>query len=237
MRTRLENYIVKTLCLDKAILGKEYYYASLPLCIIDSVFSIGVRYAPESNTSPVKNWCRNQKWPRYRQYGSSPQCVDPTNNVENFIRIISSYTFKDLSEKEVFNNKQRNSAKEGILKAEAVYHFAKTLDEEGINDFQDTTRLSKSCHVEKRIRSIKGQKSGISLKYFLMLAGDDTLIKADRMVCRFVAEATGQSGSVKADMAENLISEVCEGLQRDFPGLTPRRLDHAIWNYQRTRPA
>ncbi|MEJ1959688.1 MAG: hypothetical protein WDM70_09955 [Nitrosomonadales bacterium] len=34
----------RVLPLDSACLGDEYYYQSLSLCIIDAVYSIGVRY-------------------------------------------------------------------------------------------------------------------------------------------------------------------------------------------------
>ena len=38
------NYCKRYLSLNNAVLGDEYYYQSLPLYIIDAVFSIGVKY-------------------------------------------------------------------------------------------------------------------------------------------------------------------------------------------------
>ena len=37
----------RVLSLEHARLGEEYFYQSLPLCVIDAVFSIGVRYSGE----------------------------------------------------------------------------------------------------------------------------------------------------------------------------------------------
>jgi hypothetical protein len=48
--SKLVDFCTATLPLKSATLGKEFYYASLPLCVIDSVFSIGVRYEGVINT-------------------------------------------------------------------------------------------------------------------------------------------------------------------------------------------
>ena len=44
--------------LAAARLGKEYEYHSLPLCVIDAVFSIGVRY--RNTQKAVDAWCASQ---------------------------------------------------------------------------------------------------------------------------------------------------------------------------------
>mgnify|MGYP003466554474 CR=1 FL=1 len=36
-------------------LGDEYFYASLPLCVIDAVYSIGVRYGSVRNV--IRRYC------------------------------------------------------------------------------------------------------------------------------------------------------------------------------------
>jgi hypothetical protein len=40
----IAEYARKVLPLSSAKLSEEYFYQSLPLCIIDAVFSIGVKY-------------------------------------------------------------------------------------------------------------------------------------------------------------------------------------------------
>ena len=41
--------------LSSASLSTSYYYDSLPYCVIDAVFSIGVKYTSTQNV--VKNYC------------------------------------------------------------------------------------------------------------------------------------------------------------------------------------
>jgi hypothetical protein len=45
--------------------------------------------------------------------------------------------------------------------------------------------------AESYVREIKGQSPGISFDYFRLLAGDEEMVKADTMICRFVADAIG----------------------------------------------
>ena len=46
-------------------LGREYFYQSLPLCVIDAVFSIGVRYAGVKKV--VSRYCDYFTLPQYRK--------------------------------------------------------------------------------------------------------------------------------------------------------------------------
>ena len=58
----------------------------------------------------------------------------------------------------------------------------------GIDEFGDLNE-HRLTTAEALVREIPGQISGISFDYFRMLAGDDTLIKPDRMVQRYIAKA------------------------------------------------
>jgi hypothetical protein len=73
----------------------------------------------------------------------------------------------------LFANRQRTSSRSGILKAEAVYLFAKALLAAGINKFSDLRDRGKLTDAEMRVKEIPGQGSGITFKYFLMLSGED----------------------------------------------------------------
>lgn len=50
---------------------------------------------------------------------------------------------------------------------------------------------------EAEITQIPCQRSGISLRYLYMLAGSEEFIKPDRMINRFVYEATGKLLALK----------------------------------------
>jgi hypothetical protein len=133
-------------------LGDGYYYNHLSLCVIDAVWSIGVRYEGVKNV--VQNYCAKRK------------LVD-----------------------DIFDNHQRTSTKNGILKAKAVIRFAKVLSKYNVNYFQEIAKnIENNKSFEKNIKHIPGQKSGLSLNYFYMLAGNKNKIKADRMIKRFLAE-------------------------------------------------
>jgi hypothetical protein len=133
---------------------------------------------------------------------------------------------------DVFRNRQRTSTRSGILKAEAVYRFAKALQKFGIDTFADTSKIRLGGRMRESIANIPGQGSGLTFKYFLMLAGHSDLIKPDRMVTDFVADALSVR-SVPSDLAESLILSACQSLRVEFPELTPALLDSAIWKHQR----
>ncbi len=52
----LVQYCKENLDFSSIELAQEYGYASLPLCVIDAVYSIGSRYASTENT--VARFCR-----------------------------------------------------------------------------------------------------------------------------------------------------------------------------------
>lgn len=131
----------------------------------------------------------------------------------------------------IFANRQRTSARNGILKAEAVFRFASALRAHGVEYFQDITAAAKSTGLELMIRAIPGQRSGISLRYFWMLAGSDDFIKPDRMVLRFLEAALGKTVSTLE--AQTLLEQTTARLRQTYPALTARLLDHEIWKHQR----
>lgn len=223
---------MKLVRLHEARLPDEYYYASLPLCVIDSVFSIGVRY--ESTRRTVKTWCHSQSPAWFmieRAVGTEERRSEHT--IKEFIGLLDGKDFETLAQNE-FKNSQRTSPTNGILKAEAAYRFACALREFDIDDFCDTENQKNIEAVRPSVLRIKGQGSGLSFDYFLMLSGSHAHVKPDRMVRRFVADALGVT-DVPADTVQRLVVEVCKALQADFPNLTPRLLDYEIWTYQRAR--
>ena len=72
---------------------------------------------------------------------------------------------------------------------------------------------------------IKGQGSGVSFTYLLLLAGAER-IKPDRMILRFLADALERTSST--DEVEQILALVGSKM-----AVSVRNLDHAIWSYQR----
>lgn len=110
------------------------------------------------------------------------------------------------------------------------------LQQNGIEYFQDIPKLLNDIvllqQVECQIGCIKGQSSGISFDYFLMLAGDCNSVKPDRMVMRFLSNIYGLK-IYKPKDATLYLNDLFGKLSPYVNGLTLRKLDYAIWSYQR----
>ncbi|HXB76528.1 MAG TPA: hypothetical protein VNX23_03795 [Bradyrhizobium sp.] len=214
--------------LAKAKLRPEHFYASLPLCIVDAVFSIGVKYT--GTTQTVIRWAKaqNPEWPLYERG------VSFEHTVSDFVEAVRPFTAEALAET-IFENRQRTSTKGGILKAEAVRQFALALRETGIERFSDIQKSEHLEMAEARIRKIKGQSSGISFDYFTLLAGNQ-MVKADRMIVRFVAEAAGVD-SVSPREAKEATIGAARILQAEYPHVDTRLLDSEVWGFESAKAA
>ena len=232
----MQEHIITTTkyCIEKlsdmgtAHLEKEYYYASMPLCVVDSVFSIGVRYEGVKNT--VDRLCMYYDIPQKAKKKATLPKVEDQIPTSDFLKLFGDTTAKTLAE-EVYGNRQRTSVKNGILKAEAVFRFLSVLNDFGIEYYQDVSRIANNESFELCIKNIPGQRSGISLKYFLMLAGNDKLIKPDRMIIRFLQDATGTKFNLV--QCETILVGVSAALNKNGYKVTPKLLDRLIWSYQR----
>jgi len=60
-----------------------------------------------------------------------------------------------------------------------------------------------------------------------MLAGDENLIKPDRMIERFVEDCIKKK--LSTNELTQLFSKVIKILKPNYPSLTLRELDHKIW--------
>lgn len=211
--------------------SEEYRYASLPLCVIDAVFSIGVKYT--STQATVARFCDKSGWPRFAPLREDRGAG--THGLSDLLALYDGLTAEDAAQV-LFGNRQRTSTTSGILKAEAVRLFAEALRQCEIDTFADFTpdRLELA---EATILGLPGQGSGIAFDYFRMLAGDDDLIKPDRMIQRFVACALGTEKEPEPRQAAVLVRLAARELTRRGYRWTPLSLDHAIWRYQRAQRA
>lgn len=204
------------------------FYKSLPLCIVDAVFSIGVKYTSvmraEENfinyfklniprTYPVKNEYTIDKF------------ISDMNNVGSFEKVAT----------DVFKNSQRTSSKNGILKAEACYLVAKVFQKHKINTLADFNNYTNKSALDAEILKVKGQHSGIMLKYLYMLSGDSTLIKPDRHMVRFINKEFPNLTMDARDhqTIKDIIEQTVSVLSVKYTNLTPRFLDYLIWEYMK----
>jgi len=189
--TKLYHFCMKNLKLKNAELGKEYYYQSITSCVIDAVFSIGISY--EQTRKAVERYNEYYDLKLFRDSDNYPS-ISEQDSLEDLIQRTEEETPQQMAIK-VYQNRCRTATHgaKAVTKAEAVYLFAKTLNNFGINYFQDLQQFIGNEELESEIRKIPGQTTGISLDYFFMLAGDETFVKVDRMMIRFMIDAIGYS--------------------------------------------
>ncbi len=215
--------------LDLSARLDTYGYAHLPLCVMDAVFSIGVRYMSVENT--LARFC---DFAGILPTGHLPPAEQLA--ISDFILLHESNGLHGMT-REVYQNRQRTSPRNGILKADAVYRFAKVLAQFGVETLHDVPRIKGFPDFEAEIKTIPGQRSGISLQSFYMLTGDENTIKPDRMIVRFIEQATQEGYNLQwhprysPQEMTHLVIAACRLLQTEQPSLTPRTLDRLIWNY------
>jgi hypothetical protein len=226
----IAEYARKVLPLSSAKLSEEYFYQSLPLCIIDTVFSIGVKY--DSTREVVIRYCKHTSQSRIHAGIDFP----PQNEQESISSFCARPEQSDLNSMArcVYQNRQRTSTRNGILKAEAVLKFARVLQTFGVEYFQDLSKVINDRAFDSTLRTIPGQRSGISIQYFWMLAGSENFVKPDRMVVRFLEDVLSRKINSVEEAAE-LLQVASNHLLKDFRNMNPRLLDHEVWKYQRSK--
>jgi len=220
----ISKYCINKLDLNNTKLSNEYYYSSLPLCVVDAIFSISIKYTTTQNV--VQRFSNYLNIDKFRKYGSDFKKTNEQYSINKFIYFYEKNDI-DFITNNVYKNKCRTSTVNGILKSKAVLEFAKVLQKYEVNYFQDLAKITNNANFEKEIKSIKGQGSGISLSYFYMLAGDEDLVKPDRMVERFVEDCIGKK--LSTNELTQLFLKVIKILRATYPTLTLRELDHEIW--------
>jgi len=161
---------------------------------------------------------------------------DLTPTIQDFLATIEQRLGEQRDYGTLFGNRQRTSTRSGILKGQAVHLFAKALRDCGINSFDDLRDEQKLEAAEHLVKRIPGQGSGITFTYFLMLAGNESYVKPDTHVRRFVGNALTSSSLAPEALAAQLVKEAAIRLRLTYPSLTEAGLDYAIWDFQRLVP-
>ncbi|WP_078315520.1 hypothetical protein [Mycobacterium sp. D16Q16] len=198
------------------------YRDGLALCVVDSVQSTGVTY---SSVGKVLD--------RYRTYRREQGGEPATDGTAELLATFDELDGPDTWARRI-GTRNRTSTRGGILKAEAIRDAARVLGAEGLETTAalraaaaDEVRLEQ---VQKTWSAVKGQRSGITWRYVLMLAGVPG-VKPDRMICRFVADALEvPRRSVGSEFAAEIVTAAAPELD-----MTATALDHAIWRFQRGR--
>lgn len=135
---------------------------------------------------------------------------------------------------ELGNHQPTSRSRSAPLKSRAVIEYSQILVDHAIQTIDSAAALlmddaGQRPGVESRLRRVAGNgQHDIRLNYLWMLIGDDTLIKPDRMVLRWIAAALEPARPPSVSDARIVITQVAGHL-----GCTPWELDHAIWTAQR----
>lgn len=194
-------------------------YRSAPLCALDSVFSIGVKYG--SVKKVVSNFLH---W-------LGPHSMDTEITTSEVLNRIGNRTDSEFSE--ILHNFQRTDTHDGsILKSDAYIQFLTVMQRFNVETCDDIERMVHNQDFQDTIKSIRGQSSGLTLDYLFILARIESYVKVDRHITRFVQTATGKSDLTK-DQIINLVRTASKFMSyQKHPGMNARWLDHIIWTCQ-----
>ena len=196
------------------------YRGSLALCVMDSIFSLGIRY--ETVERVLGGYLKARG---FRGIEDAQLCTDrPVDLLEWFDSPTGCSGSSDRFA-EIVGNRNRTSSVNGILKAEAVVQACNLLSSIDVNT--PKTLISRAEELQSKwLREIKGQSSGISWRYMLMLAGLSG-VKPDRMVYRFM-KRMGVGGDVSPeDFVQAIVRRI------NLSGVDATAVDHQIWLLQR----
>ena len=211
-------------------LSNEYYYQSLTLAAIDAVFSAQARYP--SVQAVVERYCQRYNRDIYRKQRESLPSIDSQEHISSLVQKIEQEGIPYFVDS-IFSNKSQTS---GRLKVAILLDLLRAIRDCNIQTFQDIqpilSNIKKQDELLERFMEIHGIGEATS-RYFLMLAGDDRMVKPDTMILRFVENALGKT--VRQIEAVHLIQATSDRLLEPYPDMSPRRLDHLIWSWQRSQ--
>lgn len=200
--------------------AKEYGYQSLVLGVIDSVFSISAKY--ESTQKVVERFSQHANFDMYKDEYKTSDFIKEYGNISG-----------DYLASDIFKNRQRTSSTNGILKADVVIKYINTLYQFGIETKEDLLNFKDKEMIKKEIGKIKGQKSGITFEYLLMLAGDNERFKPDRHIYKFFENYLCY-GKMTEESLKNTFIEQYNVVIKQYPRFTIRMFDNLIWKFVKT---
>lgn len=190
-----------------------YTYQSLPICIIDCVYSLRAIYKP--TTINVIN-----------EYAAHYMNGNPNASGETVSDLISH--IEDAGgpipfAAEVLKNRQVSGH---VLKSEICLKLARYLRYLNIETLEDFRQFEAQELLEVVIRSVKGLGDA-GVNYLFMLAGDPDRCKPDVHIHHCIKDACGED--VSNEECQILFTEATEILKEKYPFLTVSKLDGIIW--------
>jgi hypothetical protein len=211
---------------SKGILGEinaEFYYCHASLCLLDTIYSVQSKYYPT-----VKNTIQ-----RYASFYKLFPVIDRPNRItakEDTIQDLANHIKEvgtDGFAVEILKNRTKISDR---LKSEIVLDLSIYFLEKGICTLKHLSVWARDVKPdlfknESRIYGI----GPVVIRYLAMLAGNDSFIKPDTHILRFLSNILNRPISDPKE-AEGILKETAEMLH-----VTAREVDNSIWRYQSSK--
>lgn len=194
-----------------------YRDVSLVLAVIDSVYSIASKY--ESTIKVVNRFAELVNIERGKD---DYICSEFLNKFENL-------TDDELAN-DIFDNRQRTSTTNGILKAGAVKQIIRIFKDNNIETKHDLLNHSNIDGIKKQVQKVKGQGSGISFEYIMMHAGDLNRFKPDRHIYTFFEKLLNY-GPLTEDRLREVFFKELDIVKEKYSYFTARSFDSLIWEF------
>ena len=197
-----------------------YLYRSLPICLVDCVYSLRTKYS--SVTLPLVQ--------RYADAYLGGDKTAEGDTLSQFLQHVEEAGGPKRFADRVLNNHQKLGGKAGVPKEEVCCQLARYLRALHIETLEDFRVFPEPEVLEIVIRAVKGMgHAGCS--YLFMLTGDCSRCKPDVHIHHCIRDALGQD---LADVdCQRLFEDAARILQEAHPALSVRSLDGAIWEAYR----
>jgi hypothetical protein len=203
--------------------GPEFRYASLPLCILDAVYSLGARYATVE--AMVERYVTHYRLPRYRDSFDQLPPRDQQLTTASLVGQIDELGDERFAADVLGNRRRAWSSYNAPLRSTAVRHAARVLDAQSVSVLQDVAGRD-TTSLRRALRTVPGWRStDRGPAYLFMLAGDTSLVKPDRWVLRFIQRTVGHPVTDKE--AQRLLSGAADTL-----GVAATDVDYTIWTHE-----
>ena len=202
----------------------NYHYQSLPICILDCVYSLRAKY--ETITLPIVQ--------RYADAYMAGDKYAAGDTISALVERIDHCGGPSLFAERIIRNHQK-LGRSLVPKEDAVYQLARYLKLLQIETLEDFRKYESPELLEVVIRAVKGI-SDAGVNYLFMLAGDPNRVKPDVHIHHSIVDACGKD--ISNEECQTLFKEAVDILRPAHEGLTVAALDNTIWRfYAKAKPS
>lgn len=190
-----------------------YNYKSLPICLIDCVYSLRAKYY--SVTIPVVK--------RYADRYMNGDVDSSEDTISLFLQHMDEIGHQAFADNVVKNHQKLGG---NIPKEEVCYKLAQYLHYLHIDTLKDFQQFESPELLEIVIKAVKGLGDA-GANYLFMLAGDANRCKPDVHIHHCIKDACGCN--ISNEECQTLFTDAVAIMREEHPGLTVRMLDGIIW--------